>query len=80
MNNKKLRVGIAGLNMGYGHLSAYKNDPRVILHAICDNDPEYLRWVANNEKPVKSYESFTDMANDPELDAISVCLPTVYHT
>ena len=79
MNNKKLRVGIAGLNMGYGHLSSYKNDSRVILHALCDSDPEYLRWVANNEKPVKSYESFTDMANDPKLDAISVCLPTVYH-
>ena len=78
--NKKLRVGVAGLQMGYGHLQAYKNDPRVVPHAICDNDREYLKWVANKEKPVKYYDSFNDMANDPDIDAISVCLPTAYHT
>ena len=77
---QKLRVGVAGLSMGYGHLNSYKNDPRVVLYAICDNDPEWLKWVADKEKPAKYYENFTDMANDPELDAISVCLPTVYHT
>jgi len=78
--NQKLRVGVAGLNKGYDHLTSFKNDPRVILHAICDNNPDYLKWVANKENPVKYYENFNDMANDPELDIISVCTPTVYHT
>ena len=78
--SKKIRIGIGGLQNGYGHLRSYRNDPRVILRAICDSDPDWLKWVADKEKPVKCYENFTDMANDPEIDAVSVCTPTVHHT
>ena len=76
---KKLRVGVAGLNMGYSHLNSYKKDPRVELYAICDNDPRWLEFVANAENPVKKYGCFDEMIKDPEIDAISVALPTRYH-
>ena len=80
MNEKqKIRVGVAGLQKGIDHYTSYQNDPRVILYALCDNDPEYLKWVADREKPQKCYENFTDMINDPDLDAVSNCLPTGYH-
>jgi len=61
-------------------MSSYKNNPRVILHALCDNDKDWLDWVADKEKPVKRYADFTEMVKDPDIDAISLCLPTAFHT
>ena len=77
--NEKLRVGVAGLNMGMGHLHSYLNNPDVILQALCDQDEAWLNHVCETAAPQKRYTRFEDMIRDPELDAISLCLPTSLH-
>ena len=75
----KIRIAVAGLNMGYSHLNNYKKDPRAELYAICDSDPKWLDYVAKVENPVKKFVNFYEMIEDPMIDAISIALPTKSH-
>ena len=78
-NQEKLRVGVAGLSMGMNHLQSYRKNPRVCLRALCDQDEAWLDEVCADAAPQKRYTRFEDMLRDPELDALSLCLPTGFH-
>lgn len=79
MKNSKLNVGVVGLGMGLNHVAMYAGDPRVNLYALCDYDKNWLEFKSRQYKSEKAFLRFEDMIADPNLDAISFCLPTVHH-
>jgi len=78
--SKKLNMGVIGIGMiSEGHLNKYKEYERSNLYAICDNDPEWLPDAAKIHAPAKAFLDYNEMLADPELDAVSICLPTALH-
>jgi len=75
-----LNMGVIGLGIvSGGHLQQYKEYERANLYAICDNDPEWLPDAEKIHSPVKAFLDYRDMLADPNLDAVSICLPTALH-
>jgi predicted dehydrogenase len=80
MSRKPVRVGVIGVGaMGLGHVNAYRANPDCELVALCDAD---ARWVEQAQAEHGARYAFTDweaLAACDGLDAVSVCLPTVFH-
>lgn len=80
---KKIKLGIIG-NGGIGrgvHVPAYKSIPEIELVATCDLIPSRMDDV---EKiighPIKKYDNWEDLVNDPEIEAIDICTPNYLHS
>jgi len=75
-----LNAGVIGLGIiSGGHLEKYKEHDRARLYAICDNDPDWLPDAEKLYKPEKAFSDYREMLEDPNLDAVSICLPTALH-
>ena len=88
-----INVGIAGIGfMGWIHYLAYQKVPGVKVAAICDQVPRRLQgdWrdIKGNFGPpgqqidvseMTTYTQLADLAADPGLDLIDVCLPPFLH-
>ena len=75
----KLRVAVIGLGMGMGHAHRYRDCAEAELVAICDNDPA---WLGHCQAALQVPLTFTDyraLLKCPEVDAVSICLPTHLH-
>lgn len=91
----KIKVGLIGLGfMGTTHFDIYKNNPKAEIVAIADVNPAKLKGdissvIGNigggdNSKPlnlkgIKTYAKAMALINDPEVQLIDICAPTVYH-
>ncbi|SKA63715.1 Gfo/Idh/MocA family protein [Desulfobaculum bizertense] len=78
MNTKTMRVGVIGLGwMGKIHLRVYSELPNVEVVGVMDTNEEVLKEVEEkfNVKTFTDLDSMLEM----ELDAVSVCVPTVHH-
>ncbi|MBM3501481.1 MAG: Gfo/Idh/MocA family oxidoreductase, partial [Armatimonadetes bacterium] len=80
MLREPVRIGVIGVGaMGLGHVNAYRANPRCELVAVCDAD---ARWVEQARIEYGALYAFTDweaLSACDEVDAVSVCLPTVFH-
>lgn len=88
-----MKIGIVGLGfMGATHLKAFLNTEGVTLAAVSATNPRRLAGdlsdVGGNLgresgtydfSNVRKYPDWRDLVNDPELDAVDVCLPTNLH-
>jgi predicted dehydrogenase len=88
-----MRIGVVGLGfMGSTHLKAIANIPGAQLGAVMDLDEKRLSGdlsgiQGNLGGPaqrmdfngVKRYRSVEELAGDPDIDAVDVCLPTFLH-
>jgi predicted dehydrogenase len=88
-----LKIGLAGLGfMGSTHLSAYSNIPDVEVTAVYSQNLARLsgdfsdvsgnlsvRPARYDFSAVRKYQDWSVLVQDPELDAIDVCLPTDLH-
>jgi predicted dehydrogenase len=73
-----LKVGVVGLGwMGRVHLRNYTEMANVEVVGVVDVDPEALKEVAD-QFGVKTYQSLDELLEN-DLDAMSVCVPTVLH-
>lgn len=90
----KVRVGIIGAGfMAATHVKAYRQIPDAVIYAMCNpsgrnldgdltrvggnigaNDPVKLDMAQ-----VKGCREFSDLLNDPNLDLIDICTPTMSH-
>jgi predicted dehydrogenase len=91
---KVIKVGIAGIGfMGVTHFNALKSVRGARVTAIAESEPKRQAgdWsdVRGNygkagEKvdlsKIHVYSDYKDMARDPEVDLIDLCLPTPLHT
>ena len=91
---RTINVGIVGLGfMAATHVKAYRQIPEAKIHAVCNasgrcldgdltkvggnigaNDPVRLDMTQ-----VKGTREFTELLNDPEIDVIDICTPTLQH-
>ena len=88
-----MRIGVIGLGfMGSTHLKALANIPGAQLSAVMDLDEKRLSGdlsgiQGNIGGPaqmldfsgIKKYRSVAEIAGDPDVDAVDVCLPTFLH-
>lgn len=88
-----LQVGIAGIGfMGVTHFGAIKTIKGIRVAAIAEADP--IRRTGDwsgvrgnfgsgggqvDLSKIRVYKDFRDMARDPELDLVDLCLPTPLH-
>lgn len=80
MLKSKLNIGVIGLGTISGaHTSVYSSYERANLYAICDSSEKWLSDAKDILKPQKAYLNYKDLLNDPEVDAVSICLPTYLH-
>lgn len=95
MSSKRtINVGIAGLGfMAATHIKAYRQIPEARIHTICnpsgrclDGDLTKVGGNINANDPVrldmsevKATRDFNDLLNDPAIEVIDVCTPTLLH-
>lgn len=76
---RQLRVGVAGLGVGCGHISAYQEFPALYsVDAICDIDPERAAATASEYSVAVAVTSFEELLG-LDLDVVSICTPSSLH-
>lgn len=76
------KIGIAVLGCGFiapKHLDACVADERCELIAVCTREPEWAEEVRAKYGAKKAYTDYHDVLADPEVDAVSICLPNAMH-
>jgi predicted dehydrogenase len=94
MTERTINVGIVGLGfMAATHIKAYRSIPSARITAICNpsgrNLDGDLRQVGGNiaandpvqldMKEVRATKDFKELLNDPAIELIDVCSPTLSH-
>jgi predicted dehydrogenase len=88
-----MRIAVLGLGfMGSTHLNAWRTVPGAQLVAVYSNDDRKLtgdlthiegNLGGKGEKldftAVRKYRDTTELLNDPDIDAVDICLPTHLH-
>jgi predicted dehydrogenase len=88
-----MRIAVLGLGfMGSTHLKAWRNIPEAQIAAVYSNDEKKLtgdltQIQGNLGGPgetfdfenVRKYRDVADLLNDPEIEAVDICLPTHLH-
>lgn len=77
----KLRAGVIGLGMGWGHLGGYMDHPDVEVVAIADRREDRRRRAQDvyGERIPKIYTEGIDMIRSEKLDIVSVAVPNNQH-
>ena len=77
MNMVKIAIVGAGF-MGDTHATAYENMENAVLMAVCDQNAEKGKALAEKFH-CAHYADFNEMIAACELDMIDICLPTFLH-
>jgi len=91
---RTINVGIVGLGfMAATHVKAYRQIPEARIHSVCnpsgrclDGDLTKVGGNIGADDPVrldmsqvKGTREYSDLLNDPEIDLIDICTPTLQH-
>ncbi|MFR3787290.1 MAG: Gfo/Idh/MocA family oxidoreductase [Agathobaculum desmolans] len=78
---KKIKIGSVGLGrLGYEHACNIANlVPGAELTSLCDVDAVRVKEVAAELNVPYTYTDVTEMVKNPELDAIVIVSPSMYH-
>jgi predicted dehydrogenase len=80
MSERRLKVGVIGLGAISGaHTGAYRALPSADLVAVCDAAAEWLEYCRAQLGVARAFGDYRELLALPELDAVSVCLPTHLH-
>lgn len=75
-----LKVGVFGFGgIGQVHAVAYAASPRTELHSIATRNQRALQGAALFFGISNFYEDYEEALKDPDLQAISICVPTFVH-
>ncbi len=77
----RLRAGVIGLGMGWGHLEGYLNHPDVEVAAVADRreDRRAMAQREHGSQIGKIYTEGIDMIRSEKLDIVSVAVPNCQH-
>jgi len=76
---KSVNVAVLGCGVwGRNHARVYKQLPQANLVKICDIDPKTVKNIADTYQTQHTTNPDT-IFNDPTIDAVSICTPTVTH-
>jgi predicted dehydrogenase len=71
-----MRIGIIGLGFGrYGHLPAFRSDPRCTVQAVCSRNIRAAEDVAATEMIPRVFSQWRELVDNPDIDAVSVATP-----
>ena len=74
-----IRIGIVGVGYaGTIHLRSLLRDRRVAVQGIYDISKSKMNSIAARYN-LERYDSYENMTRDPEIDAIFICTPNVFH-
>ncbi len=77
--SKKLKVGVIGLGMGWGHLCGFAEHPAVELTAAADAQPEKLDRAHTELGVGRCYRDGFEMIKQEKLDIVSIAVPNFLH-
>ena len=77
--SKKINYAVVGLGVGRSHCEAAHNSPNAKLLAVCDLTESKLEAAKAKYEGVLTYADFGEMLANPEIDIISVCVPSGHH-
>jgi UDP-N-acetyl-2-amino-2-deoxyglucuronate dehydrogenase len=76
---RPLGFAIAGSGMVAGvHATALQEMPEARLMGVWSHTPEKTRTFADQYR-IRGYESYKDLAKDPDVQGVIICLPSGYH-
>ncbi|MBQ4106068.1 MAG: Gfo/Idh/MocA family oxidoreductase [Lentisphaeria bacterium] len=76
----KVRIGIIGCGtIGSVHANAYAKVEEAEVVALCDLLPDRLKEKAELHKVARTYVDYKELLADPEIDAVSICVPNDMH-
>ena len=76
----KLKIGVVGVGFwGSNHVRVLRELESAEVKAVCDIDLEKAKYVAKKFGVPNYYQNLDDMLNKEELDAVTVCTPSVSH-
>jgi len=80
MNREKIKVGVIGCGKiaQVRHIPEYMANKDAQLYGLFDNNYERASLLAE-QYGAKAYETMEDLLADPEIDAVSVCVPNFLH-
>lgn len=77
--DKILNYAVVGLGVGTAHCRGAAKAQGARLYAICDLVDERIEPRKQEFPDVKVYKDYTEMLADPEIDIVSVCVPSGDH-
>ncbi len=75
----KLKVGVIGLGIGYGHILEYGSHPDAKVVAICDCNDVKLNEIGSEIGIRRRYTDYEEMLDREKLDVVSVATPNYLH-
>ncbi len=79
MIEKKLGYAVVGLGIGKAHAAAAFESPYTKLVAVCDLIQSKLDDMIRKYPGILTYTDFEVMLQNPEIEAVSICLPSSMH-
>jgi len=78
-SDKKLRVGIVGLEFGAEFIPIYKAHPNAEMYAICQRTQTKLDELGDAFGVAQRYTDYAEMLRDPHIDVIHINTPLQNH-
>ena len=79
MKNGKIGYAVVGLGIGKAHVDAAAAYDRCELIAVCDLIQEKMDKVVGRYPGTLTYTDFDEMMKNPDIDIVSICLPSAMH-
>lgn len=77
---EKVRIGIIGCGtIGTVHAKSYQQVPECRIVAMCDILEDRVQAKAKEFGVEKTFTDYHELLKDPEIDAVSVCVPNDMH-
>lgn len=77
---KTIKWGIIGLGkIAHKFASDLSKVQNCELYAVASRSQEKANKFASEHKAIKAYQSYVDLTNDPEIDAVYIATPHVMH-
>ena len=77
--NNKIGYAVAGLGVGMTHVESAAASEKAELVAVCDLVEAKMKKVTDKYPSVIPYTDFDEMLKNPEIDIISIALPSAMH-
>jgi len=75
----RINVAIIGLGFGAEFIPIYQNHPHTNMYAICQRTKDRLNEVGDAFSIEKRYTDYTELLEDPTVDAVHINSPIHEH-